>query len=360
MEIPATTIETLKQMLQKHSSSILLPTIFTKERLIIKKIQQRTKQFNQNNITRTKAYLNFYKDHPEVHWAFLAHLVSRNGGWNMTDLKGNLLSNLLSKKQQNDFFMFLETANALIFHDAYPQLLLYEESKRQNKSLFHLLHHFNISSFMYPVWELFFNEKNSQFLTIALIINEQHYIEKRVVQNRYFQETVLHSFLFQAQDLLQFTQVQLPYFYQNQKVRLAGVAVQNFSSINERINIGKRLYSILYGVEPLFKDILKFALTTNHTGSRNDYWNHIFSLKNSPKMPLSTKNISNSKEPFIYSPPLVDVWDNVPHSFSDLSDWYKGPNVLNYFSTIRTPKEFDITHTYCLKLQKTLFASSIL
>lgn len=44
-------------------------------------------------------------------------MVSRNGGWNMTDLKGELLSHLLSESEQNDFFQFLERGNWLIFQD---------------------------------------------------------------------------------------------------------------------------------------------------------------------------------------------------------------------------------------------------
>ncbi|QHN49242.1 DUF2515 domain-containing protein [Geobacillus stearothermophilus] len=95
-------------------------------------IRQKTAEHNLNNITRTAAYFTFFERHPEVHWAFLAHLVSRNGGWNMTDLRGSLLPLLLPEKTIAPLFLFLKRANALIFHDAYPQLLLYEESKRRS------------------------------------------------------------------------------------------------------------------------------------------------------------------------------------------------------------------------------------
>ena len=68
------------------------PVVITqKERKLIRNIQHNTKRLNKNNITRTKAYLSFFKDHEEIQWAFLAHMVSRNGGYNMTDLKGSLL-----------------------------------------------------------------------------------------------------------------------------------------------------------------------------------------------------------------------------------------------------------------------------
>lgn len=106
------------------------------ERKLIQQILIQTEIKNQNNITRTKSYLDVYLRHPEIHWAFLGHMVSRNGGWNMTDLKGDLLSHLLTEQEQQFFFSFLERGNWLIFQDIYPQFLLYEESIKRNKPLF--------------------------------------------------------------------------------------------------------------------------------------------------------------------------------------------------------------------------------
>ncbi|MDR4948142.1 DUF2515 family protein [Neobacillus cucumis] len=48
----------------------------------------------------------------------------------MTDLKGEFLTRLMTKKDRVLFFQFLERGNWLIFQDAYPQFLLYEESLR--------------------------------------------------------------------------------------------------------------------------------------------------------------------------------------------------------------------------------------
>ncbi|MBE3570638.1 MAG: DUF2515 family protein [Bacillales bacterium] len=69
------------------------------EKKIIQQILMLTKIKNQNNVTRTKSYLDIYLRHPEIHWAFWEHMVSRNGCWNMTDLKGVLLSHLLTEQQ---------------------------------------------------------------------------------------------------------------------------------------------------------------------------------------------------------------------------------------------------------------------
>src|SRR5699024_1496732 len=89
------------------------------ETQIIQDIVNETKRKNINNITRTNAYLDFYMQHSEIDWAFLAHMVSRNTGWNMTDLKGSYLTKLLTSQEQDDYFAFLERANWLIFQDAY-------------------------------------------------------------------------------------------------------------------------------------------------------------------------------------------------------------------------------------------------
>gem|GEM_PF-4680924 len=66
------------------------------------------------------AYYEYYRSHPKIHWDFLGHMVLRNGGWNMTDLKGMLLSRLLSTVEQNIFL---------------PAFLMYEGSLKREKNL---------------------------------------------------------------------------------------------------------------------------------------------------------------------------------------------------------------------------------
>ncbi|MDT8859717.1 DUF2515 domain-containing protein [Alkalihalobacillus sp. MEB130] len=326
------------------------------EQTLIYEIKQKVRLQNRNNLTRTKAYFEFFQKYPEIHWAFLAHLVSRNGGWNMTDLKGDL-TEALNKEKRNHFFHFLESANALIFYDAYPQLLLYEESKKQKKNIFYLLPYFNVSSFMLPVWNYFFARQDSQFLTVSLIINEQHYIEKRVIQNTFFRKHVLDTLLFQVQELMQFTQVLLPYEYKKQKrKRLAGTIVENFDSISERIMVGKHLYAILFGLSPLFSDIYSFALNTSHSGSRADYWPTIFTDQKKKR----TKKMSSSTfcDP-IYSPALSEAWQDVTHTFTDHTDWFleKKTDIDTFYETIRVPNSFDVTTSYYRNLQKIIIGS---
>ena len=82
---------------------------------LLQRIRLKTKQLNVNNVTRTKAYLDFYIFHPEIHWAFLGHMVSRNGGWNMTDLKGEFLSRLMNEQIKTRFLFFFGTRELAYF-----------------------------------------------------------------------------------------------------------------------------------------------------------------------------------------------------------------------------------------------------
>ena len=216
---------------------------------LLQLIRLKTNKLNVNNVTRTKAYLDYYIFRPEIHWAFLGHMVSRNGGWNMTDLKGEFLSRLMDEQSRNDFFSFLERGNWLIFQDAYPQFLLYEESLFQNRNLFYLLPHLNVSMFMEVVWNHFWEEGDSYLLAMALIINEQSYLENRIVQNPMYKEKVFRTFEFIFQDLLSFNQILFPYAdvgKQTAKASLTGLTLHHFGSLHERILLGKNLYRLLF------------------------------------------------------------------------------------------------------------------
>ena len=80
------------------------------------------------------------------------------------------------------------------FLDAFPQLLLYEESKKRRAPLFHLLQYFNVSIFMEKEWLLFWERRDMNRLMTALIINEQNKIQKPVIENTYFKNmySILH------------------------------------------------------------------------------------------------------------------------------------------------------------------------
>jgi uncharacterized protein (UPF0332 family) len=250
------------------------------ERKIIKTIEKITMKNNLDNITRTDAYYKFFKIHPDIKWAFLASMVSRNGGYNMCDLQGEYFSQLLDISFRKRLFLTYERANWLIFHDVFPQLLIYDYSTKLHRPLFHLLKYFQVSQFIQKEWKLFWNERNEKRLITALIINEQNVIQKPIIEHPIYKKKVFHSFLFQFEDWLHFSCVLFP----TCGGEVYGASVNGFRKLDKRIDLGKRLANILF--DPgLYPHFFEFAEKTTHTGSRYDY-ERFFSRKSDKKTPF--------------------------------------------------------------------------
>lgn len=332
------------------------------ELMLIRRIRAETEEANRNNVTRTEAYRNVYFRLPELHWALLAHLVSRNGGWNMTDLQGEWLPRLLTERQRSVTFQFLERANWLIFQDAYPQLLLYQWSLRQGRSLFHLLPAFGVSAFMKPVWRLFWRERDSAMLTTALIVNEQHYIEERVVRHPYFREHVTDTMFFGLQSLMQLNGVVFPYGSGREgaenELKLAGLIMERFQNLEERIEFGKRLYAVLFGIPEVYEGAKCFAAAVKHTGSRADYAPHLFEAVRAhpPQRPYEEKLLGGRLKPGasrIFSPPLSSAWPDSKAEPAEPGDWFRSARqVTDYFRDLPLPPHFEMTNEYGLMLNK--------
>ncbi|GGG12808.1 DUF2515 domain-containing protein [Paenibacillus abyssi] len=328
------------------------------ERAVVARIREQTKRCNRNNVTRTAAYLAFYRRHPEVHWAFLAHMVSRNGGWNMTDLQGELLPRLLHRAQREATFGFLERANALIFGDAYPQLLLYEAGMQAGRELTHLLPAFGVSRFMAPVWSQFWRRRDPAILTVALIVNEQNFIEQRIVRHPYYRKHVLDAAFFGMQSLLQLNQILFPYELGKGSVKLGGIILEDFKDLHERIEFGKRLYAMLFSVPLIYEGAYSFACAVRHTGSRTDYAPHLFSMvRHRPRQRKYRERLEGCRlrpgaEP-LYSPALAAAWPDVPLEPAEPGDWFKETaSAAGYFRELALPRSFEITNEYGFALQK--------
>ncbi|MDG5790104.1 DUF2515 family protein [Evansella sp. AB-P1] len=351
-------LKKIKRKLVKKQKKNHYQSNFKKEdHKLVHWIKSETNKYNKNNITRTQAYLDYFQRNNAIHWAFLAHMVSRNAGWNMTDLKGELLSRLFSSKEQSDFFTFLERGNWLIFQDAYPQLLLYEESVNRQTNLFHLLPFFNVSIFMEIIWNEFFETRNHYLLTVALIINEQHYIEERLIKNSHYQQTVLNTLEFKLHELLSLNQLLFPFRNKNM-IALKGKSVNHFSSLHERIMIGKGLYNILLENK---NPILSWSLSHPHTGSRKDYWPHLFHDVNEA-VPGKTfkrrlkdcKLIKGANK--IYSPKLKYAWKDLDQVAPNKEDWYRDWKIINYLIKDNEKVDGNILSDYCHTLEKIQFA----
>ncbi len=349
----------------RHLTSLLEPgtnhdpvkPISLAEQQLCADIRKETAVLNRNNVTRTTAYWDMFKAFPELHWAFLAHLVSRNGGWNMTDLKGQWLPRLLDERLANSIFDMLEACNSLIFGDAYPQLRLYAEGKRVNRNLSYLLPQFGVSTFMSPFWNMFWLDRNSVPLTEALIVNEQHFIQSRVVEDTAYRQEVFQSLSFRSQPLLQLNQIVFPLGMGDRTkrggflpMRLAGRVLENFEDLRERIEFGKCLYGVLFGYPTVLRRATAFAEHVPHTGSRADYWPHRFTAERSPK----TGGISENSDadaglllPSLwFSPSLSDAWPDRPLIPAQEEDWFRSLDVISYVKTIRLPRIIDMTHEH--------------
>ena len=325
------------------------------EKKLIERINNMTKKLNLNNVTRTKAYLDFYLLHPEIQWAFLGHMVSRNGGWNMTDLKGDILGQILTEQEGNSFFLFLERGNWLIFQDVYPQFLLYEESVKRKKSMFYLLPLFNVSTFMETIWNHFLCFNDRYLLTIALVINEQSYLEQRVIQNPIYKKTVFDTLQFKFQDLFSFTYILFP--YRNGGLQILGQTLRHFDNLSERIQLGKRLYSLLFQNENRLKSYLKWANSHPHTGSRKDYWPQIFHHvkegvpKKGYQLRLSACKIKPG-EARLYSPELFYSWKDMAHSSAESGDWFRDWRIIYFLINDVEYVDGEIINGYCKSLER--------
>jgi hypothetical protein len=211
--------------------------------------------------------------------------------------------------------------------------------------MFHLLRYFNISAFIQKEWVRYWKDNDKKRLTTALIINEQNVIQTPVIEHPVYRSKVFNSFLFYLQDWLHFSCVLFP----TCGGEVYGASVNGFKSLSKRINLGKRLASILFHPR-LFPYFFEFAERTPHTGSRFDYEQY-FKTKTGRKTPLlrttfpvishhQRKYQDWSKERVV-----LPVWLYFPahhHHTIHLTDWYfEKSNQLQLLLSLKQSLEFE-------------------
>lgn len=283
---------------------------------------------NEDNPKRTNFYVAYWEKNKEIPWALLAHLVSRNAGYQMTDLvryikySRNPLTALVVSRVLTPLgaagvlvnapilllmFRFLEAGNFLIFHDVFPQLAAYSLAKdtfklTRDSSLsllfFDQLAAEGVDALIVNEWRQFFGEAvkvnfwegvaapesdpNIVRLSHALVVNEQNYIEDRLLvpvpgvpvysdlpQN-------VRDLYFTVSDALGLTKLVFP----------ASVAaapftpttlhlntVGNFSSLIARINTGRKLFFGCFLSGSTRNQTIKRWASSGpfHNGSRTNY-----------------------------------------------------------------------------------------
>ncbi len=294
---------------------------------IIQNISSIVHHYNLDNISRTKAYQTFYLKHPEIKWAFLASMVSRNAGWNMCDLKGNLLPHVLKEEMIHTLFLTYERANWMIFQDAFTQLLVYHYSTKENANMFHLLEEFPISKFMKKEWAYFWKHRDEQRLMQSLIINEQNLIQKPVMEHPVYKKKVFQSKVFLFEDFFHFSSVLFP----TRTGHLYGASVHQFRNLDERIKLGNQLSQILFN-DTLYTKFLDFAIQTEPTGSRREYEQYSLAFP-------------HSKRTFLRSSfPIIE------HHIHEYQDWSMNqPIKKKWYEKRKLPKEIHLTKWFTNK-----------
>ncbi|MGG6310178.1 DUF2515 family protein [Paenibacillus macerans] len=366
-----TVIADIEEQLRRAGTSRTAKEEFNAEDLRLgEEIAEETRRAGASNVSRTEAYLSCYQAYPELHWAFLAHMVSRNAGWNMTDLHSSRMADAIDAEEKRLTYRFLERSNALIFQDAYPQLLLYMKSRELGSGRFHLLPYFHVSRFMRPFWERFWIDRGSALLTVGLIINEQNYIEKRVVRHPFFQKNVTGKMNFHLFSLAGLNQVVFPLLEQAADEgkeagwvvrRLAGRTVSDFASLPARIALGKSLYAMLMGYRAVRDGAERFAASVPHSGSRADYWPDLFTANLDEALTAKVQGselLAGETLPpgqRLYSPKLLSVWGDTPYEPISREDWLKDQSALDGISAPKAPFLCDISREHRNGILKTAF-----
>ena len=298
------------------------------EACFVKELNARRPGLNKNNLTRTEFYAKYYGRHQEVPWSMLASLVSRNAGYQMTDLERYLLYGTALPLVRAGMAAglglpltvmfierFLESGNYLIFHDVYPQLLAYEMAKevflstgddRVVKLFMQLPRLAGVEQLVAVEWVGFFEHaKKEKFWagrpapftdpivirhSVGLVSNEQNYLEDRLMLptpgSPLYMDHPLIPGGTHVTDLLR--HVVFPAMAKLQLTRLAFIGaggalaslatdvhihfVGDFSDVAKRIDTGRKLMQGVFVSSRARADaMIRWQFANAHTGSRFDY-----------------------------------------------------------------------------------------
>ncbi len=218
---------------------------------------------NRDNVSRTDSYLELYawtRAHPpELPWLFMAHLVSRNAGYMMTDLARNLAgkagSDATLAPPMRTLFLLLERGNFLIFWDAWHHTIatLLGEPLTSPRT----------PRFMIDAWARWRRgESDERRLVLDLVHNEQHLIEHRVVHHEHLRQGRLLLDLIEAGG----REKPLVFPHSDSEIKVGG-----FAQLARRIATGERIFDEVLADRAQRDRMFAWALAHPHTGSREIY-----------------------------------------------------------------------------------------
>lgn len=225
---------------------------------------------NADNVTRTESYLELYaytRAHPpDLPWVLMAHLVSRNGGYMMTDVAQALArrDSLFSRRALESLFLFLERANTLIFYDAWHHVLMHLAGRSTELSPP------RTTRFICKAWLRHEEAMRAEGLTPALerrlvqelVTNEQNFIERRVVHNPRFEPArAIVGFI---EEIGRDAPLVMPCFE-------GSLRVGRFARLDRRIAMGWRIFDEVMADPGRREAVYEWARQHPHTGSRSVY-----------------------------------------------------------------------------------------
>ena len=215
---------------------------------------------NVDNLRRTDSYLQLYsytvQHPPDEPWVLMAHLVSRNAGYLMTDLARAIARTPALAQAATNLFELLERANYLIFYDAWHHVLTARIAGVDGLAVD------RSTARARTAWRRHAEAYDERRLVLDLVANEQHLIEHRVVHHPRFAlaRTMLAAIEASGRD----KPVVMP-------GRDVEVRVGDFASVDARIEAGRRLYDEILVDRGVRAELFAWAQAHPHTGSRSVY-----------------------------------------------------------------------------------------
>jgi hypothetical protein len=220
---------------------------------------------NADNVSRTDSYLELYAwtaaQGRELPWLLMAHLVSRNAGYLMSDLARTIdggRADPALRGAMESLMALLERANFLIFHDAWH----------------HVLHHLlgrtgalrspRTPLFMIEAWRRYEQrggeEEGERPLVLALVHNEQHLIERRAVHHPHLEPGL------RLLDVIERSGREKPLHFPIDGA--PAITVGGFAQVERRIAAGARIFDEVVADRARRAALFAWAEAHPHTGSR--------------------------------------------------------------------------------------------
>jgi hypothetical protein len=222
---------------------------------------------NADNLTRTESYLRLYgytrERGPDLPWVLMAHLVSRNTGYLLSDLATRIderrrAGDDVSANAMEDLALLLERGNRVIFEDAWRHVIAHVRRREGSNT-----EHAPTTRFMDEAWRRYERDGGERRLVLDLVFNEQNVIERRVVHNERFATGM------RLVQLIEMSGREKPIHFPDIGVPLPEIRVGGFGELAKRIEAGRRIFDEVVG--PHREALFEWACAHPHTGSRSAY-----------------------------------------------------------------------------------------